>query len=849
MYNLRKFSSCFLPLLFLLTGLTCCYGQREKPQVHHSLRDSLRRSVLQRDSLMRTFKRSDNSLNAFLQKIEYYNSLYNQDYSTYAQGFDTTEINQKLPAMEKRMAVMGRLIANDRSSTLGYLFTIRDMVSHFGDDLGSWQKDLANADDKLNKIHQNVNEFKKDTTLHVIPSDTGLRSKYLSQINLIQQKWAKLDTGIRKSLIRIGLLQNRVTAQDLLLLDINDQIDLKIHDFTVRSLTNEYGYIWENNKQNIAPFDTVARKTTRLNSRLLKYFFDPKTTSHINIVSHIATLVVFIVFFSWIYTSRKKLIRVKDHYQSTLDQPHYIVKHAIISSLLIATILGLYLYDQPPFAFLEILMLVMMICMGVLIKRVWPAPLFKLWAALFILYIFYGITNLLIEVSYFDRVFLLILSGLSVAASVMFLQRSKNSTEGYPTRTRLVVKLFIICNAIAFILNIIGRFSLAKIIGVTTVFNLCLAFGFYLFIQVLMESLFLQLEANKIANNFSSYLDFKILQNKFKNVLVKIAAILWLIKLMENLDIDDYIYDKAGEFLNHPYNVGATSFTFGSIAKFLVVLWISIIISRIISYFYDYAEQQSTATSDARKNKTSILLIRLSVFSIGFIAAVGLSGIPMTEVTIVIGALGVGIGFGLQNIVNNLVSGVILAFEKPVQVGDIIEVGNRSGTIKEIGIRASKIEAGDGSELIVPNGDLISQHVINWTLSNNNRRVELIVGVAYGSDISKVEGILKNIVRGREDIMQTPPPLVFLHNFSDSSVDFRLLFWAADIAKWLSLKSDVMSEIYTAFAKEGIEIPHPKRDIQVFFPEGTSADGKNPEIREIFPSKNTVKKTDVDRGQ
>lgn len=842
MRNMLKLSYCFLISLFLLSGITNCYGQHSKP-VHRSLRDSLRRAVLQRDSLMRTYKHSDNSLNAFLQKIEYYNSLYNQDYSTYSLGFDTAEINQKLPSMERRMGIMGRLIANDRSSTLGYLFTIRDMVSHFADDLQAWQKELSNDDEKLDKIQSNIIEFKKDTTLHVLPTDTSLRSKYLSQISVIQQKWARLDTGVRKSLIRIGLLQNRVTAQDLLLLDINDQIDLKIHDFTIRSLTNEYGYIWENNTQNIAPFDTVARKTTRLNSRLLKYFFDPKTTSHINIVSHIATIVVFIIFFSWIYTSRKKLIRVKDHYQSTLDQPHYIVKHAIVSSLLISTILGLYLYDQPPFVFLEILLVVMMACIGVLIKSIWPAPLFKFWATGFVLLLFYGITNLFIEVSYFDRIFLLILSGASIAAGVLFLQQSKNSDEGYPSRTQLAVKLFIICHAVAFILNIIGRFSLAKIIGVTTVFNLCLGFGFYLLIQILMESLFLQLEANKIANNFSSYLDFKILQNKFKNVLVKIAVILWLIKLTENLDIDDFIYEKAGDFLSHPYKLGTASFTFGSVAIFIAVLWVSIIISRVISYFYDYAEQQSTATSDAKKNKTSILLIRLSVFTIGFIAAIALSGIPMTEVTIVIGALGVGIGFGLQNIVNNLVSGVILAFEKPVQVGDIIEVGNRSGTIKEIGIRASKIEAGDGSELIVPNGDLISQHVINWTLSNNNRRVELIVGVAYGSDIAKVEGILKKIVRGREDIMQSPPPLVFLHNFSDSSVDFRLLFWAADIDKWLSLKSDVMSAVYTEFEKEGVEIPHPKRDIQVFFPEGTSAEVKSPEIKEIFPSKNTTKKS------
>lgn len=843
MQKLFKFSLCFLPSLLLITALTNCYAQNEKPKIHRSVRDSLRHAVLKRDSMMRTFRHTDNSINSLIQKIEYYNSLYNQNYSQFSQGFDTIEVSEKLPSLERRMVSMGNLINNDHSSSLSYLFTIRDLVSHFKDDLDTWQEELSVDNTKLDKIHRNAGEFKSDTALHTVPADSVLRIKYLSQVIGLQQKWNTLDTSIQKGIIKVGLLQNRVTAQDLLLLDINERIDLKIHNFTVKSLTNEYGYIWEDNKKKLTPFNAVVSETNQLNYRLLKYFFDFSTTSRINIISHIATLGVLAAFLGWIYASRKKLLKLKENAHQTLDQTHYIVKNSFVSALIIATILALYFYEQPPFIFLEIILLLMMACIGFLIKPVWPKLLFEFWAGIFLLAIFYAAINLYIQVSYAERLLLVLLSFLNIWISLWFLKGTKVSGDDYPPHIRLILKLFIAFNASSIFLNIIGRYSLAKIIGVTTVFNLCLGFGFYLFIQILMESLFLQLEANKSAHStFSSYLEFKILQNKFKNILVKIAAVLWTVKLLENLDIDDYVYAKAGDFLTHSYNVGKSSFTFGSVVIFVFVIWLSIIISRVISYFYDYAEQQSNVRSDAKKNKTSILLIRLSVFSIGFIAAIIFSGIPLTEVTIIVGALGVGIGFGLQNIVNNLVSGVILAIEKPVQVGDIIEVGNRSGTIKEIGIRSSKIEAGDGSELIVPNGDLISQHVINWTLSNNNRRVELIVGVAYGSDINKIEELLKKIVRNRPDIMQQPPPLVFLHNFSESSVDFRILFWAADIGKWLSLKSDVMGQIYTEFAANGIEIPHPKRDIQVFFPEGTSAEIKNREsTKDVIPPLDPVK--------
>jgi small-conductance mechanosensitive channel len=133
----------------------------------------------------------------------------------------------------------------------------------------------------------------------------------------------------------------------------------------------------------------------------------------------------------------------------------------------------------------------------------------------------------------------------------------------------------------------------------------------------------------------------------------------------------------------------------------------------------------------------------------------------------------------------------------------------------EIGIRSSKIATSDGAEVIIPNGDLISQHVINWTLSNDNRRIELIIGVAYGSDIQKVKGILTEQLANRTDIMDNPPPLVFLHNLNENSVDFRLLFWAADIGTWLTLKSNVLTDIYNVFATEGIEIPFPQRDLHL----------------------------------
>ena len=128
-------------------------------------------------------------------------------------------------------------------------------------------------------------------------------------------------------------------------------------------------------------------------------------------------------------------------------------------------------------------------------------------------------------------------------------------------------------------------------------------------------------------------------------------------------------------------------------------------------------------------------------------------------------------------------------------------------TIKEIGIRSSKIATGDGSEVIIPNGDLISQQVTNWTLSNTNRRVEFIVSTAYGTDIEKVKTMLTDLLCKRDDIMDKPEPNVLLNGITDKSVDFRVSFWAADISNAQELKSRVLTAIYSAFNQQGIKLP------------------------------------------
>ena len=172
--------------------------------------------------------------------------------------------------------------------------------------------------------------------------------------------------------------------------------------------------------------------------------------------------------------------------------------------------------------------------------------------------------------------------------------------------------------------------------------------------------------------------------------------------------------------------------------------------------------------------------------------------------------MGVGIGFGLQGIISNFVSGIILVFERPIQEGDTIEVGPLLGDVTSIGIRSSKVRTYDGSEVIVPNNNLISNEVINWTLSDRKRRSTIHVGVAYGTNPRKVSKILVETAAKHPKALKDPKPLPIFEGFGDSSLDFKIHFWTY-FEDGYEAKSDVSMAIYDVLEKEGIVIPFPQR--------------------------------------
>ncbi|MCX5904063.1 MAG: mechanosensitive ion channel [Proteobacteria bacterium] len=208
-------------------------------------------------------------------------------------------------------------------------------------------------------------------------------------------------------------------------------------------------------------------------------------------------------------------------------------------------------------------------------------------------------------------------------------------------------------------------------------------------------------------------------------------------------------------------------------------------------------------------------LINYIIIALGFIVGVGVMGVNLTRVSVLAGAFGVGIGFGLQSVVNNFVSGLILLFERPVHVGDTIEIGELQGEVRRIGIRASTVRTWQGADIIVPNAQFITEKVTNWTLSDQLRRIDLPVGVNYGAAPQKVIALLEEVARANSRVLRDPPPRGLFMGYGDSSINFELRAWTDQYNNWQIIRSELAMAVYDAVYAAGMTFPFPQRDVRL----------------------------------
>ncbi len=278
----------------------------------------------------------------------------------------------------------------------------------------------------------------------------------------------------------------------------------------------------------------------------------------------------------------------------------------------------------------------------------------------------------------------------------------------------------------------------------------------------------------------------------------------WLLIVVKMLGIYPHLLMLKDKTLALSWTISQTTISVQSIFDFLFIVLVTWFLAR---FTRSLLEVELFARFKFPRGVPTAILTTLNYIIVisGTIIAFSSLGVTPQQFTLIFGALGVGIGFGLRNIIANFVSGIIMVFERPVQIGDVIEVDKTMGSVQSIGARASTLRTFDGSEVIIPNADFIAKEITNWTLSDERRRKMIEFKVAFGSDVELILKTMKDIAISHPDVLKDPEPLATFQGFGEYYLEFKIYFWLSE--NLIVAHSDISIGIYKALTEAGIEMP------------------------------------------
>ena len=770
-------------------------AQVKKHPVRHQKEDSVIMEQNSRlsDSILRESEIKDTTVPYMVNKLESYSFSLNRAENFFDKRYDTSKILKTLPGQERRLNYFhNRLNRNDRPMNLRSLNTTTVMLGETQETLEDWDKSLVGYISQLNNIHERIRTVKHDSSLQ----NDSLNTILHGQMQAVYIRSLSLDTIFHATTIRINALRNRVSINLLLVKELQSEINDRRQAFSLSMWNQEEAPFFAScaTDYDSSFTDVIKGGLTRSQRVIPRFMATTWDTRSINLLTWILLLIWFLV--------SGRIVRKKTDRDNIISNLTFLKKSALLSSLLLLTTYGPFLYDSAPAAYVHIIEFFRLLLLSVLLFPYLTKKGKLAWLCIAVIWIIFAVDDILLDSAYGERWELMICS-VVLAALCIWLLRKKTilfkQLEDSPAR-RLVLTITLVQILISIICNLTGRLTICKLLAFSAINGLVLAVALKVCCTILIDAIYTQSEV--FQNRFFAFLNFIDLKNKLRRILWVLAIVAWIFSLLRNLMLSDRALMIFSYIINKPRAIGSFTFTFASGILFLLIIWISSVLSQFVNFFFD--ERHNPGPKKKTKLGSIALLVRIAIWTSGFLIATAAAGIPIDKISILLGALGVGIGFGLQNLVNNLVSGIIIAFERPIQIGDTIEIGGKTGTVQEIGVRSSQINNGEGANIIVPNGDLLSQQLINWTLHNRNKRLKVVISVPYKSDFRKARELILEELNKNAKIMRDPKPAVTVDTFANNMVNYEIKFWVPDMSEVGTIRNELMLDIVDSFSKNEI---------------------------------------------
>jgi len=785
---------CFCGLL----APTQAAGRRFRDTVHFKISLAEKKALVLSDSVL-----NEIGIDSLLGKIENVHITLDRINNATATGFDTREIEGTLPELDSNIDII-----DDNVLLYSSVLDVKNLQMFYVL-LGTLQTQIAESrevvfryDKELGAMNAELALFKRDTILKALLHDSAFVALYSNEIADLKTKWKAAKKAIADNLTNVDHLQATLSNEYFTTIDLQNKIKDLFKKSQGKILGKEYDYLWE--VKTIAAADEeknneLAHKSYIGQIKILKYYFRR------NVSDQIWLLVIGVLFLLWVFRNYRIFGKLTQGNNAPGRSFKYITKYSLLPTLVLLLNIAPFFDLHPPTAYIEIMELLLVVSLTFLLWRDWPRRLYFFWIIIGVLYFIFSTVGPILTPALSSRILLLTLNIVSVIFGIIWFRTLSKYTLVFSKMIRIVSILFLLLNLTAIFCNLYGRLSYAKIFSVTAIYSLTQIIGLSVFIQVFIEAFHLQNLINKAKGGFVSKLNFQRMEILLTRALTLISIVIWCIVFSISLNIYNLLFRKIQMFLTAPRVIGNNTFEIGNILLFIVIIYISNLLQQGIGSLYGRAE--TDWDPEVKKNGSRLAMTRLIFIVMGFLIAVAASGLPMDKITIVLGALGVGIGLGLQTIVNNLVSGVILIFEQPFRIGDFIELGDMKGRVLDIGIRSSKLVMEEGAEVIMPNADLLSGRVVNWTLRNDNVRLELPIALeSAGHSLDEVKEIISNELVGTEHVIKTIPPEIFLLSLTDKQMNLNIFIWINDVHKSKAIKSQLLNCVYEALNKKGIKV-------------------------------------------
>jgi len=674
----------------------------------------------------------------------------------------------------------------------------RIVLKEIEQELEEQNKGINSRNLALEKIKGRVIDLRKDKNLMTLIKDTIRRKQFKTELANLKNRYLSTDSLMTKNQ---GILNNnkRLTVErKIAVSNALITVEANLEKSGIGMLKEDYPTLWSKS-------DSTAKKIVGKNIKAKIIIEENVAAYYLSYrAGGLITLVLLMGLLGWYISRNIKYLKSNGH-DENLSQFNFkylnrgvIIPVAVIG-LNIAVVSNLY----APALFIELIQLVLLGLLTVLFKNKWSAVALKNWVYLLVLFFILCFLDLFITVGFIQRCAFIAINILGIRYGFVQIKTLKEQLyiKGF---FKWATIIFIGLNVLSIFNNLFGRVSLSNMLTLTAFISLTQIVALSVLLKIVLEVILLQIYTTRIKRGLEKIFDHETLSETLKKPFIIIITYMWIVVIAANLNTWESLRAGLASLLSHPNTIGSITFTLGNIVLFFIIIWIAHLLQKYVAYFFGEIDDENEENVNKRQH-SKLLITRLVVLIVGYLLAVAASGMPLDKLSILLGALGVGVGLGLQSVVNNFVSGIILIFDKPIQIGDVINISSDSGRVKSMGLRTTKINSANGAEIIIPNGNLLSQNITNWTYTDNFKLVEIAIEVSGEIMPEEINTLILESLESMELVNNTKPPQIYYTAIADGKFKLQVKFWCS-IYRTEETISSARQMFYSNFKAKGLTL-------------------------------------------